>query len=437
VILPTRRLAGWVASLGVLTAVAILLPELRLVALLGDAVLAVAAVLDALACPGLRSIHIRRQRPDRLPRGREALFHYEIEHRGGRQPIAGSILDTWPLSFEELETPPRFAVAPGEHVTLPARALPSMRGEHTLGPVFVKLESMLRLWERRGKVDLPEAVHVDPTPVGVVDGIRRVRALLRQQGARLVRVKGRATEFEQLRDYVMGDDIRSVDWKATARRAKVTVRDYRTERNREVSIVLDVGRKSATRFQGASKLDASLDALLGLSRVALEAGDRVGWIAFAAKPVLEVAARRGIAQYAQIFDATRWLAPDRAESSLLAALRHHRATHRKRAFVLLVTDLPDPVSAKRLIPALAALARRHELLFAAVDDPERRALEEMPIRTVEDAYLVAGARRIRRERLEVLADLRRYGVRSMDVTPDGLSGPVIDAYLAAAAEEAF
>ncbi len=434
-ILPTPRLALAVGGATALFAAAVGFPALSPVAWGADLLLAAAIALEVVRCPRPRRILVHRVAPQRVARGEPFVIVYRVECASRVAELR--IADEAPASVEVLEAPPAVVLAPGEATAVTSRAVARERGDWTFGDLHVRALSPLGLLVRTLRVAQPQGLRVDPVPARLRESLRRVRAQMRQLGATTVRLRGRATEFEQLRDFVEGDEFRAMDWKATARRGLLTVRDHRAERNREVSIVVDAGRRMAERFSGATKLDHALEAALGLARAALEAGDRVGIVLFDATIRVEVPPARGLAQYRRILEATRGIRASEAESNLVAALRHHRVRHRRRAFVLLVTDLVDPVSAARWVPALSAAARRHRLLLVAVDDPQRRATEDRMPEDVRDVWLVAGARRLRTERVQVLAELRRHGVASADVLPWEISGPSLDAYLAAAGAEAF
>jgi len=440
-LLPTPRLAALLIGGAAVFAVGVVVDAARFLGIWIDVALAAAALADAALCPRRRQFEITRAAPARVGRGEGLAVETTIRRKLGFLETLLDRREDAPPSFIPVAAAGSPAgatrVRPGESLVLRSLWRPAERGVFVLSGVAFRALSPLRLFVSQWQDSLAVPIEVDPQPRGVERGILAVRTWLQQQGSRPVRLRGRASEFEQLRDHVEGDEFRAMDWKATARRGIPTVREYRTERNREVSILLDVGRRMSSRFLGESKCDAALEAALGLARVALEAGDRVGFLTFASTPQLDVPARRGKPHYRAIFEAARHAATLPLESSLTAALRYHRARHRKRSFFLVLTDLPDPITARRATPALAAAARRHQVFFVAIDDPQRRALEEAAVAVPEDAYVVAAARRLQRERVEVLAGLRRAGIACADLLPNEISGAVVDEYLEAAAGEEF
>ncbi|MBI3818277.1 MAG: DUF58 domain-containing protein [Planctomycetes bacterium] len=440
-LLPTSRLAAAAGAVALVSAAAVAIGPLRPIVYVLDILLILACAFDAWSCPRRGGVEAIRRFPRRVPRGAPVHLQYEIRGIDNRtfdgRADSMEIRDETPESVLVLREP---APRPGENgagYLYESEVVPRQRGKFIFPALHIRCRSPLRLFMNQFRKPLETALEVDPPVAGLAEGLRRVREMRREAGRASVRVRGRASAFEQLRDHVDGDEFRTIDWKATARRGHLTVREYRTERNRDVTICIDFGRRMAGRFRGESKCDAALDAGLSLARAALAAGDRVGMIAFAHEPILEIASRRGDAHFQQIFEQSRHLSEIARESNLLALMRYLRARRRKRGFLLIISDLPDPISARRILPALAGAARTHSMLFVAVDDAERRAMEEADVRSTEDVYPLAGARALRAERLQSIAEFRRHGIRAADLTPSEITGPVLDAYFSAARGEEF
>ncbi|MFN0205725.1 MAG: DUF58 domain-containing protein [Planctomycetota bacterium] len=440
---PTRRLGWCITALAAAHAVGIAVEPVRWAAFAGDLILLMFVAADLFAAPRKLQFEVERRLPDRALRGEEFKIRYVIKRTAGFARANVELRDDFPAAVEFIDSDKLIdseavvTAAPGESTTIERRLMPRVRGAAVFNNITIRAGSPFQLWRLQFTKTIDVQLPIDPEPKGLVEGLRRVHTKQREQGFAMIRVRGRATSFEQLRDHIDGDEFRTVDWKATARRGKLTVREYKTERNREISILIDAGRRMGSSYQYTTKLDSAIETALGLARVGLEAGDRVGLVTFASKPLFEIPARRGIPHFRNLYESVRHLAPMEYESNLLSALHYHRVQHRKRAFLLIFTDLHDPVSARRLIPAFASAARRHYVLFVAIDDPERRAIEESSIQQIDNAYLVAGARRLRRERIEVLADLRRHGVHCVDALPNEITGPVLDTYLSASERELF
>jgi uncharacterized protein (DUF58 family) len=261
----------------------------------------------------------------------------------------------------------------------------------------------------------------------------RSRALLPEKLSRLRQVEGqvaargpgRGTEFDSLREYVPGDDVRTVDWRATARRQSLAVRVYRPERDRRVLIALDTGRTAAGRIGDEPRLDHSLDAALLLSALALRAGDRIDLVA-------HDVTTRAVVEHAtlpSLSDAMALLEPVLVEASHDALIGQVLKVARRRSLVVLFTDLVPAVVEEGLLPALTPVLRRHTVLLAALADP--RVSELAGSRgDVSDIYAAAAAERALAERRRLAGLLRRRGVEVVDTPPAHFASAVSDAYLA-------
>jgi uncharacterized protein (DUF58 family) len=253
-----------------------------------------------------------------------------------------------------------------------------------------------------------------------------------------VLIRGQGTEFDSLREYVVGDDVRSIDWRATARRADVVVRTWRPERDRRVVIVLDTGRTSAGRVgvdptasdpSGWPRLDWSMDAALLLAALASRAGDHVDFIAHDRVPRAVVYGASRTELLAQLVEAMAPLQPALVESDAAATVATVRRRIRQRALVVLLTDLNASALDEGLMAVLPRLSAKHHVLIAAVADPrvERLAAGRSDAAQVYDA---AAAERSRNDRVAIATRLRRHGVDVVDAEPEELAPALADRYLA-------
>jgi len=249
------------------------------------------------------------------------------------------------------------------------------------------------------------------------------------------------TEFESLRDHVIGDDVRLVDWKAFAKRGRPIVRQFQEERGQELILAVDCGRRMAattaedlprgkgSRFgvsRGATKLDHALDAALELAAVALQAGDRVGMIAFDSKVRVWIPPARGRKQFGVLRNGVFALEAREQESDLARALRELSTRHRRRALVLILSDVADPLSVERQRNAMRAGSRRHRIVFTGFDDPILRAVADR--RVTADGSLRAASFELLEERRVALRRLAGAGVRTLDAVPAEAAAPMIAAW---------
>ena len=232
-----------------------------------------------------------------------------------------------------------------------------------------------------------------------------------------------------------GDDIRSVDWKAFARRGKPIVREYQEERGQELILLLDCGRRMAAttasgRLRGWTKLDHALDAGLQLAAIALQRGDRVGALAFDDRVRTWVPPRRGARQVSRLFEALFDIEPRETAFDLARALREVAIRHRRRATIAILSDVADPLSIEHQSRALSHGSRNHSILLAALDDPSLRDAAEGPPGNHPRAVRAA-AMHLAGERRASLRRLAAPGVRVIDTLPAEAAGPLLAAWLEA------
>lgn len=313
-------------------------------------------------------------------------------------------------------------------VTVPM--LPTRRGRHHLDHAVVRVAGPLRLVARQHQRDLPGRIDVHPAfPSRREAELRVVDRRVQDVGRRSVRALGSGTDFESLRDYTMEDQLRRVDWSATARAGKPIVRTYRSEQNQVVQVLLDAGRLSAGVVEGVARLDHLMDVALAVATVAVGVGDRVGFAAFAQGTVAAVPVSRVPHQRALVGAAMADLEPALVESDYERAFTEAVARQRRRALLVVLTDLSSESLLETLVPALPVLLRRHLVIVAAVDDPRVRAWVGGQPSSSDEAYRAAGAVQVTRSRRRTARLLRRLGAVVVDEPPGPLAPAVMDAYL--------
>jgi uncharacterized protein (DUF58 family) len=305
---------------------------------------------------------------------------------------------------------------------------PSRRGDRQADRVTVRALGPLGLAGRQGSHPVPWTVRVLPPFHSRRHLPSRLARLRELDGRTLIMVRGQGSEFDSLRDYVLGDDVRSIDWRATARRQNVVVRTWRPERDRHILVVLDTGRTSAGRVGDAPRLDAALDAALLLAALATRAGDRVDLFAYD-RAVRASVQGAGAAEVLPAFvNAMAPLEPALLEVDWrgLAAQIQRRARH--RSLVVLLTGLDASAVESGLSQVLPVLVHRHQVVVASVADPR---IEEMAAGrgAAEQVYEAAAAERTRLERRRTTAELARRSVEVVDASPDELPPALADRYL--------
>jgi uncharacterized protein (DUF58 family) len=352
-----------------------------------------------------------------------------VINAGGRR-VRGVLRDAWPPSAEASPTRRPLYVPAGERRRFETVIRPRRRTELQAGRVTVRSLGPLGLAARQGNHDVPWSLRVLPAFPSrryLPEKLAKLRIL---DGRTAARVRGQGTEFDSLRDYVEGDDARSIDWRATARRSAVVVRTWRPERDRRIVMVLDTGRTSATRIGSAPRLDAALDAALLLGTLASRAGDRVDLIAVDDRPrLLSRGARDHGDPLSGLLEAMAGLHPRLVETDGRRLVAEVLRRVKQRALIVVFTTLDEAAITEGLLPVLPSLTRKHVVMLASVADPQVLAMVGVhdDSRTVYDA---AAAERTTAAHRRVTALLRRLDIEVVDAGPAEFASKVSDAYLA-------
>ncbi|MEP7089656.1 MAG: DUF58 domain-containing protein [Nocardioidaceae bacterium] len=390
----------------------------------------VLVVVDVLLAAGPATLEVTRRPVGQVRQGEETRTDLTVMSTGRRR-VRGLLRDAWQPSAGARDNRHRLALAAGEQVLLRTPLVPLRRGDLRSHRVTVRCIGPLGLAGRQRSRAVPGQVRVLP-PFGSRKHLPSRLARLRElDGRAAVRVRGQGTEFDSLRDYVRGDDVRSIDWRATARSRTTVVRTWQPERQRRVLIVLDTSRTSAGRVDDVPRLDSSMDAALLLAALAARAGDTVDFLAGdrTVRARLRGGSRTDVLP--QLVDAMAGLQPVIAEadwsrlSSAVVALGRHPA------LVVLLTSLDTAAVEHGLLPALPALVHRHRVVLASVRDPE---LDRMAARRdigadAAGVYDAAAAEQVRSERARTAEMLGALGVDVVDARADHLPVALTDHYL--------
>ena len=414
------------ALLGVLV-VAVALPSWAGVLAVTGAVLGLVG-LDVALAPDVRRLGLHRAGDTSTRLGEPAEVRLLL-HNPGKRRLRGLLRDAWPPSAGAAPRRHRVDVPAGERRVLTTVLRPTRRGDRQAARVTVRALGPLGLAARQGSHEVPWRVRVLPafrSRRHLPGKLARLREL---EGRNPVLVRGAGTEFDTLREYVPGDDVRSIDWRGTARAGDVVVRTWRPERDRHVLLVLDTSRTSAGRVGDAPRLDAAMDAALLLAALASRAGDRVDLLAYDRRPRARVEGVAPSALLPALVDALAPLEPELVEADLRGLVSAVLARRSRRSLVVLFTGLDAAPVEEGLLPVLPALVVRHRVLLAAVADP---TLAAMAARRGEAAgvYGAAAAERARLERRHTTELLSRLGVAVVDELPEDLPPVLADRYLA-------
>jgi uncharacterized protein (DUF58 family) len=359
-------------------------------------------------------------------------------HNDGRQRFRGQIRDAWPPSARAEPRAHTVNIAAGQREHVDTVLRPVRRGDQRAAAVTARSIGPLGLAGRQRSRPVPGQVRVLPPFLSRKHLPSRLAKLREIDGLLPTLIRGQGTEFDSLREYVVGDDVRSIDWRATARRADVMVRTWRPERDRRVVIVLDTGRMAAGRVgldptaadpAGWPRLDWSMDAALLLAALASRAGDHVDFLAHDRVSRAGVFGASRTELLAQLVDAMAPLQPTLVESDWRAMVAAIARRTRRRSLVVLLTDLNATALDEGLLPVLPLLSAKHHVMIAAVADPR---VDELAAGRSDAAavYDAAAAERARNDRHAIASRLRRSGVEVVDAAPTEIAPALADRYLA-------
>ncbi|KRV47648.1 hypothetical protein AQ490_04420 [Wenjunlia vitaminophila] len=426
----TGRTAA-LAALGALL-VGLLMPR-WLGVLVVAAVLLAGILLDLALAAAVRPLRLDRTGDTTIRLGEQATVNLTITNPG-RLPLRALVRDAWPPSSwapgtEVTASRHRLTVPAGERRRLTTVLRPTRRGERQAHTVTIRSLGPLGLAARQGSHRVPWTVRVLPPFTSRKHLPSRLARLRELDGRTSMLLRGQGTEFDSLREYIPGDDTRSIDWRATARRSAVAVRTWRPERDRHILIVLDTGRTSAGRVGDAPRLDAALDAALLLAALASRAGDRVDLLAYDRRVRASVQGRTAADLLPSLVNAMARLEPQLVESDARGLVAGVLQRAPRRSLVVLLTGLDAAPVEEGLLPVLPLLTHRHEVLVASVADPR---LDEMARArgNLDAIYEAAAAEQSRTERRHTAQRLARHGVTVVDAPPATLPPALADAYLA-------
>lgn len=347
----------------------------------------------------------------------------------GNKPVALTVRDGVPASCVTDHQELQVTLGAGEERERTYTVLPQERGVARFEGPWIRYNAPLGLAIVQKRLDADEDVPVYPNVQALKEyDLLKQRGAMKQEGVRKTRIRGFGTEFESLRDY-NDDDIRFVDWKASARRGRLIVRNYETERNQSVVLCLDIGRNMLGEVNGVSKLDYALDAALMLMHAAVDKGDQVGLIVFNDFVQAFAPPKKGRAQVAHLLSRVHDRMAEPVKTDMIGAMSYLHARYKRRSLVVVFTDAEDATEAKELAAALAPLRNRHLVFVVRVSDPNLRELRALRPTTVDQLQHRAAALWYARERSGADSVLTMRGVQNIDAEPQELSTALVTAYL--------
>lgn len=390
------------------------------------ALCAVLAAVDVAFAADPRRVTAARRLPARVLRDQTVPTSVLLHNRGTR-PLRGLMRDGWQPTAGAPVTRQRVDVPPGERRAIDIPLRPRRRGELRTAFVVLRAAGPLGLAGRQGLIDAPGAIRVLPPFTARRHLPSRLVRLRELDGNTSVQVRGQGTEFDSLREYVRGDDVRSIDWRATARSTTTMLRTWRPERDRHVVIVIDTGRTAAARVGDGVRMDAAMESALLLAALAQRAGDHVHLVMFDRVVRARVTRVDGPALLPALVDAMAPVEPQLIDTDWDAAFAVTRTLTNRPSLVVLLTAQDAPEAARGFLAALPAVARTCPVLVGTVTTDAPPAPDVL---TTEDVYALAARAQAARDAERVGRAVRRAGGEAISRGPEDLPPAIADRYLA-------
>ncbi|MCU1544101.1 MAG: hypothetical protein JWM50_1966 [Microbacteriaceae bacterium] len=429
-------ITGWFVSLLAIGVVPIVLLDDPAALWVWIAFVVVLGAVDLAVAASPRRVLLERRLPGPVRLGETVETTLYLTNPGGRR-LRAIMRDGWPPSAAASPSRHRLDVPAGERRAVTTLLTPFRRGERRAAHVTIRSFGPLRLVARQASIAVSGSISVLPPFNSRKHLPSRLARLRELDGATSVMVRGPGTEFDSLRDYVRGDDVRSIDWRATARRgdpstgsgSKLVVRTWRPERDRRVVIVVDSGRTSAARIENEPRLDTAFESALLLAALASRAGDRVDLVVYDRRARGRVQGASGPELLNRMVTAMAPIEPELIEMDWSAVPGLVRSVTSQHSLVVLATSIDAPGAARGLLSVLPQLAHRHTVLVSSVVDPSVVAVTRERANRAE-VYRAAAGERALLDVARVSAAIRQLGAEVVTASPADLPPALADRYIA-------
>ena len=425
----TKRFYIIFASLTLLVGFGYVYPHLFIVTKILLLIFAAMVVVDAIMLYHRRGIEAKRTCSERFSNGDKNVVKISLESKYPF-PVWLTIIDEAPEVFQRRDISYKSHLAKMGKSLLRYTLTPKKRGIYSFGKIRCFTRTVLGLVERRYSLGSAEDVKVYPSYMM----LNRYELLaisnnLTEMGIKRIRRAGNNTEFEQIKDYVKGDEYRSINWKASARRNQLMVNVYRDERSQKIFLVIDKGRVMQQSFRGMTLLDYSINASLVLSYVAMRRDDKAGLITFADKMDTFVTPSKRAGQIQLLLESLYAQETMFGESDFSNLCVNVRKLVSKRSLFIIYTDFSGITALNRQLTYLKLLSQWHRVLVVFFEDAEMNDYIRSPKQSTEEYYQHVIAEKFANEKRLIVSTLRQHGIYSVLTTPDKLSIDVINKYL--------
>ncbi len=392
---------------------------------------AVAAVLVDAALLYLRrpQVACRREVAPILSLSDPNPVQIQMENNGALW-LSLNLIDELPVQFQRRDFAVRRALPPGAQETFHYELLPLSRGVYAFGNLLVFVATRLGLIERRLVFPQAQDVAVYPSIIQMKRyELRAMRQIAHETGIKKIRRIGHSYEFEQIKNYVEGDDFRSINWKASSRRGSLMVNQYEDERSQQVYCLIDKSRAMKMPFEGLSLLDYAINTALAISNIIVKKQDKAGLLTFSDAIGTTLKAERDNGQLRRIMEALYREKERPGESSYELLYEAVRRLIGARSLLLLFTNFESKYALDRALPLLRRLNQNHLLVVVFFENTEIRRLAQQPVERTADIYRQTIAGQFLQEKKEMVSVLRQYGIQAILTKPQDLTLNTINKYL--------
>lgn len=346
------------------------------------------------------------------------------------QPISFSLIEGYPVEMQDRSTVLSGLLAPNGQKTFSYIFTPKSRGQYTFGNVFIIMRSIFFMASRRIDVDLTETADVYPS----VLQMKKYELLVFQQqktstGIKKIRRLGNNSEFEQIKNYVQGDEMKTINWKATSRRNELMVNQYQEEKSQNIYCIIDKSRSMQMEFNHLSMLDYSINSSLVFSNIALKKGDKAGLITYSDKIGTILPADRTPGQMRKIQESLFNQKTLYKEGNYELLYQTVRRTIKSRSLLMLFTNFETEFAMRRAIPVLRRLNQKHVLVVVFFQNSDLSELAYQPSKTIQEVYQATVAERMISLKSKIARELRQNGIQTILTLPEELSVNAINKYL--------
>ena len=378
-----------------------------------------------------RSVRVkcRRRLPKLFSLGDTNVVKLELQNRS-KQPLKLKIIDELPFQFQKRDFTISLTLKPEERKIISYNLTPVERGEYEFGKINLFMATFLGLVQRRYQHDFPMQVPVYPSIIQMKNfELRAFDRVTDQKGIKKIRRLGHSYEFEQIKNYVRGDDYRSINWKASSRRAQLMVNQYEDERAQQIYNIIDKSRSMKMPFNGLSLMDYAINTSLAISNIALQKHDRAGLLTFSDKIGTTLKAEKKANQLQKILTALYKEKERPLEANYELLYHAARKIIKGRSLLMLYTNFESFYALERVLPILRRINNIHLLVVVFFENTEIKSFAREEVKTTEGIYYQTVAQKFIAEKVQMVQKLQQYGIQAILTKPEELSINTINKYL--------